>query len=370
MFTLLVGVLYVAINIVLSLYDMGYWFSSAVGFSGVLFAMAVDEASLSPFPTRSVFGLFSVPTRVYPWVLMLVLQFIMPGASLVGHLAGIIVGFVHTWGWLSWAIPTLPTLRRIEAWPVMTRLVRTGPYKLVPAAPVVRGSATFAAFLADTATFLRCVAKPVMDCYAHYRGRGGGGGGLAGRMEGGSAAGGAASPSSRNFGGGAVGGGPSARMAAAAASAAHVTSAAQTEASAEDADLEAAIAASLADDGAVAAARTAGPFGRDGSEPKQSAASSAPPESTPQSSQRSEAAARAAAAALSRLAARGFAVGAPGSARQPMSTAAAVVPQRDESDAASAASVLEGDTPTASPGSTRGRGPAAYAALQTSDSDP
>jgi hypothetical protein len=58
--------------------------AGAAGFSGVIFAMAVDESSLSPFPTRSIFGLFSVPTRVYPWVLMLLIQLIMPGVSLVG----------------------------------------------------------------------------------------------------------------------------------------------------------------------------------------------------------------------------------------------------------------------------------------------
>jgi hypothetical protein len=39
-----------------------------------------------------------VPTWLYPWVLLLVLQFMLPGISFVGHVSGIIIGYacMHT----------------------------------------------------------------------------------------------------------------------------------------------------------------------------------------------------------------------------------------------------------------------------------
>lgn len=142
-FTLCVGVLYVGLSWLLSVvWSASYYFSSAVGFSGVLFAMAVDEASLSAAPTRSVFGLFSVPTAIYPWVLMLLLQFLLPNVSLVGHLAGILVGFAHTRGALAFLVPSFVTLRKLEEAPCMARIVRLGPYKMVPNAQVLRETMT------------------------------------------------------------------------------------------------------------------------------------------------------------------------------------------------------------------------------------
>lgn len=85
-FTLAVGLGYIIVNLLLALlWDQSYLFQSAAGASGVIFAMAVDESSLSSAPTRSIFGLFSVPSKLYPWVLMLLIQLIMPQASLVGE---------------------------------------------------------------------------------------------------------------------------------------------------------------------------------------------------------------------------------------------------------------------------------------------
>lgn len=40
---------------------------------------------------RSVFGLFSVPARLYPWALLLVWQLLVPQASFLGHLTGLLV---------------------------------------------------------------------------------------------------------------------------------------------------------------------------------------------------------------------------------------------------------------------------------------
>ena len=41
---------------------------------------------------RSVFGLFNVPVSWYPWVLLVLFQLMIPNASLLGHLSGLLVG--------------------------------------------------------------------------------------------------------------------------------------------------------------------------------------------------------------------------------------------------------------------------------------
>lgn len=169
MFTIAVGTLYVAIAWLLSIaVDAAYLYSSAVGFSGVLFAMAVDEASLSPAATRSLFGLFSVPTKLYPWVLMLVLQLVLPNVSFLGHLSGVLIGFAHTWGAFAWAIPSLVTLRKVEAAPWFGRILRCGPYRLVPAqdATALRGDMSVREQLRAGCACIGYVLRPCTDCFA------------------------------------------------------------------------------------------------------------------------------------------------------------------------------------------------------------
>lgn len=42
-------------------------------------------------PLRSVYGLLNVPSRVLPYVLLIICQIIVPNASFFGHLSGILV---------------------------------------------------------------------------------------------------------------------------------------------------------------------------------------------------------------------------------------------------------------------------------------
>ncbi|RYY84752.1 rhomboid family intramembrane serine protease [archaeon] len=51
-----------------------YLFTNAVGYSGVLFSYALIESFHAPDTMRSVMGMFSVPTKIYPFVLLLLLQ--------------------------------------------------------------------------------------------------------------------------------------------------------------------------------------------------------------------------------------------------------------------------------------------------------
>ena len=50
-------------------------------------------------------GLFAVPGRYYPWMLLVVWQLLMPGVSFLGHLGGVAAGQAYAWGWLRWAMP-------------------------------------------------------------------------------------------------------------------------------------------------------------------------------------------------------------------------------------------------------------------------
>lgn len=56
---------------------------------GVCCAQA--PGALCLLPPCSIFGLFSVPTWAFPWALLVIWQLLVPRASLLGHLTGLLV---------------------------------------------------------------------------------------------------------------------------------------------------------------------------------------------------------------------------------------------------------------------------------------
>lgn len=74
---------------------VGQIFACGAGFSGVLFAYMVISGFIYDRESQSLFGFFSVPAKVYPWVLLVISQFIMPGVSFIGHLCGMISGYIY-----------------------------------------------------------------------------------------------------------------------------------------------------------------------------------------------------------------------------------------------------------------------------------
>lgn len=169
LFTFLVGLLYIFLGWLLSVaWDPSYLYSSAVGFSGVLFAMAVDEASLSPLPTRSVFGLFSVPTKVYPWVLMIILQVLLPNVSFLGHLSGVIIGGLHTTGLFNFMVPSLNKCKKLQESRCFASSVgRWNSYKRVPDSDpaLLRGRSNSQSI----ASFFAYVCRPLSDAVGFSR---------------------------------------------------------------------------------------------------------------------------------------------------------------------------------------------------------
>ena len=90
-------------------------YQHSVGFSGVLFHLSVLECHYGPLQPRSLFGMVSVSPTLYPWVLLVALQFIMPQLSFWGHLSGIIVGTLQVHGYLNVILPTESTMRDLDA---------------------------------------------------------------------------------------------------------------------------------------------------------------------------------------------------------------------------------------------------------------
>ena len=97
------------------------WFQHSVGFSGVLFHLSVLECHMGPLQPRNLFGIVSVSPQWYPWVLWIVLQFILPNLSFLGHLSGIVVGTLHLHGYLDWILPIEDTMRELDesSWMVL-----------------------------------------------------------------------------------------------------------------------------------------------------------------------------------------------------------------------------------------------------------
>jgi len=104
----------------------------SVGFSGVIFQLSVLESSLSPNRTRSVFGVFQVSSKMYPWALLVVLQFIMPQISFLGHLSGILIGTLQYYGVLDILFPSETYLQQCEMSERLEILRRQPGYVIAP----------------------------------------------------------------------------------------------------------------------------------------------------------------------------------------------------------------------------------------------
>jgi len=75
----------------------------------------VGNASTAPRPDHvSVFGLFWCHKKYLPWLVLLITTIIFPGASFLGHLSGILVGYLFTKGALNWLLPHDDAIRRFQ----------------------------------------------------------------------------------------------------------------------------------------------------------------------------------------------------------------------------------------------------------------
>ena len=74
----------------------------AVGYSGVIFGWMTLAAQLQPHAVIPLpFGLPGIPLSFSPFVSLFVTQLLVPAASFGGHGAGIVAGFLISWGWVD-----------------------------------------------------------------------------------------------------------------------------------------------------------------------------------------------------------------------------------------------------------------------------
>jgi hypothetical protein len=66
------------------------------GYSGILFAYMILSCHYGPV-NQSLFGMYSIPSKFYPWLLLFITAFLFPGSSFLGHLTGIFAGYIFVY---------------------------------------------------------------------------------------------------------------------------------------------------------------------------------------------------------------------------------------------------------------------------------
>ncbi|ELT92325.1 hypothetical protein CAPTEDRAFT_180450 [Capitella teleta] len=103
-FSVLTNAILVGLGVIAEeiLHDHSYISTCAAGFSGVLFALKVVAAHLSPPTTQYVMNIIPVNSRLACWAELLLIHILVPNSSFVGHLAGILVGLLYIKGPLKY----------------------------------------------------------------------------------------------------------------------------------------------------------------------------------------------------------------------------------------------------------------------------
>lgn len=125
---LIVGTLYVGLAVLFSYVDEGQYYASGVGYSGVLFTYALIEAYHTTETSRSIFGFFTVPAKMYPFILLIILQVVIPNISFLGHFSGILVGLMVVHGGLAMLLPCTEFLIHLESTPLFGPLTKATGY--------------------------------------------------------------------------------------------------------------------------------------------------------------------------------------------------------------------------------------------------
>ena len=74
----------------------------------------VLESYRNPNASHSIFGIITVSSKVYPWAMLFVIQFLLPNISFLGHLSGILTGLLQLNGKLKYTIPSPDSLRAYD----------------------------------------------------------------------------------------------------------------------------------------------------------------------------------------------------------------------------------------------------------------
>lgn len=86
----------------------------SLGFSAVLFHLLTLESYRSPDSLQSIFGMMRVSSKYFPWAILVVTQILLPQASFLGHLSGIVCGILQSCGQLNIIMPSASFLRQCD----------------------------------------------------------------------------------------------------------------------------------------------------------------------------------------------------------------------------------------------------------------
>lgn len=96
--TTLTSGIYVALGLSCAnvLHDAYYLQTCAIGFSGVVFALKVITTMENNYYTQTTIAGFTMPSKYAPWAELILIHLLVPNASFMGHLAGILAGLMYT----------------------------------------------------------------------------------------------------------------------------------------------------------------------------------------------------------------------------------------------------------------------------------
>lgn len=91
LFSVLISMMNFILSLVAYYLDIGYsYYSCSVGFSGCIFALLTIHCFNDNLV--SLYGITRIPSKLYPWAILIITNFILPMTSFVGHLSGILIG--------------------------------------------------------------------------------------------------------------------------------------------------------------------------------------------------------------------------------------------------------------------------------------
>jgi len=112
-FTVFIAILYSFTAQVFSIFFISKWMNTCtIGISGVLFSFITIE-SLQNETVKYING-YEIPSRYNPWILLVFTQLLWPKASFLGHLSGIVVGYLYYKGVFEKIMLTHSTIYSIE----------------------------------------------------------------------------------------------------------------------------------------------------------------------------------------------------------------------------------------------------------------
>ncbi|EFA78682.1 methionyl-tRNA synthetase beta subunit [Heterostelium album PN500] len=126
----LVSLMSFAIAFLISYPPLNYMnslYTCSVGLSGVIFAL-LEIQCYGSIHSTNLFAQIQIPLKLYPWAALLLAQFLMPNVSFIGHLSGIIIGFLYAIGLLDALIPSNATLIKIELSDAMSQITSISGY--------------------------------------------------------------------------------------------------------------------------------------------------------------------------------------------------------------------------------------------------